>query len=242
MSSQRVAIVTGGARRVGEAIVRGRAARGDAIVLHHGNSPTEADALAEALRGQGTLGRVVPADISVPGAAAPIVDEAMRVYGRLDIVISSASVMGAHEFESVTDAEWQLAEAVNLRAPFFLMQAAARVMTTGGVIIQMSDHLAFETIFPHLIPHQVTKAAVTQLVKTLASALAPRLRVNAVAPGLVLPPEGFTERMRESFLADVPLAREGTTDDVVQAIEFLIEAPYVTGVVLEVDGGRHLRR
>ena len=122
------------------------------------------------------------------------------------------------------------------------MQAAARVMTTGGVIIQMSDHLAFETIFPHLIPHQVTKAAVTQLVKTLASALAPRLRVNAVAPGLVLPPEGFTERMRESFLADVPLAREGTTDDVVRAIEFLIEAPYVTGVVLEVDGGRHLRR
>jgi len=242
VSSQRVAIVTGGARRVGEAIVRGRAARGDAIVLHHGNSPAEADALAEALRAQGTSVHVVQADLAVPGAAAHIVDEAMRVYGRLDIVISSASVMGAHEFESVTDAEWQLAEAVNLRAPFFLMQAAARVMTTGGVIIQMSDHLAFETIFPHLIPHQVTKAAVTQLVKTLASALAPRLRVNAVAPGLVLPPEGFTERMRESFLADVPLAREGTTDDVVQAIEFLIEAPYVTGVVLEVDGGRHLRR
>ena len=117
MSSQRVAIVTGGARRVGEAIVRGRAARGDAIVLHHGNSPTEADALAEALRAQGTSVHVVQADLAVPGAAAHIVDEAMRVYGRLDIVISYASVMGAHEFESVTDAEGQLAEAVNLRAP-----------------------------------------------------------------------------------------------------------------------------
>jgi pteridine reductase len=122
------------------------------------------------------------------------------------------------------------------------MQAAARVMRDNGVIVQLSDHLAFETIFPHLIPHQVTKYALTQLVRTTASALAPRLRVNAVAPGLVLAPDDLSQEAIDRFLRDVPLARSGSPDDVTHAIHFLVDAPYITGVVLAVDGGRHLRR
>jgi pteridine reductase len=122
------------------------------------------------------------------------------------------------------------------------MQAAARVMPEGGTIVQLSDHLAFEAVFPNLIPHQVTKAALTQLVRTTASALAPRIRVNAVAPGLVLAPDDLSDDMIERFLRDVPLARSGTPRDVAEAIHFLVEAPYITGVVLPVDGGRHLRR
>jgi pteridine reductase len=122
------------------------------------------------------------------------------------------------------------------------MQAAARVMRDGGVIVQLSDHLAFESIFPTLIPHQVTKAALTQLVRTTASALAPRVRVNAVAPGLVLPPDDLADDAIERFLRDVPMGRSGTPHDVAQAVHFLVDAPYVTGIVLPVDGGRHLRR
>lgn len=241
----RVVLVTGGARRVGAAIVKSFARAGDAIVLHHGNSPRDAEAVANEVRAAGAQVLVVQADLRKNDAPARIVDEAVRAFGTLDVVVSSASVMTRHPFEDVTPAEWEEVEAVNLRAPFFLMQAAARVMKDnprGGVMIQLSDHLAFETIFPTLIPHQITKFAVTQLVRVLASALAPHIRVNAVAPGLVLAPDDLSDEALQKFLLDVPMGRSGSTDDVVQAIHYLVDAPYVTGVTLPVDGGRTLRR
>lgn len=242
MTTPRVTLVTGGARRVGAAIVRSFAERGDAVVIHYGNSAGEAEAFAAELRAKGTQVHLVQADLADAAAPEHVVNEAVRAFGKLDVVVSSASIMMRHPFDAVTPAEWQETEAVNLRAPFFLMQAAARVMTDGGVIVQMSDHLAFETIFPDLIPHQVTKSALTQLVRTVAAKLAPRIRVNAVAPGLVMAPEGLIGERLERFLKDVPLARSGNTDDVVQAIHYLVEATYVTGIVLPVDGGRHLWR
>ena len=239
----RVALVTGGARRVGAEIVRSFAECGYDVLLHHGNSPDAANALAvELRRAHGCRIEVVQEDLADVKAPARIVAATMRAFDALDVVVSSASVMMTHPFDDVTPEEWEQTCAVNLRAPFFLMQAAARVMRDGGAIVQLSDHLAFEAIFPHLIPHQVTKSALTQLVRTTASAFAPRLRVNAVAPGLVLPPEELSEDTIARFLRDVPLGRSGTPLDVTQAIHFLVDAPYVTGIVLPVDGGRHLRR
>jgi pteridine reductase len=241
--ANRVALVTGGARRVGAEIVRSFAARGYDVLLHHGNSPADAAALAQELRDlHGVRIEVVQEDLADVHAPPRIVDAAIRAFGTLDVVVSSASVMMMHPFDAVTPNEWEQTSAINLRAPFFLMQAAARVMRDGGVIVQLSDHLAFEAIFPHLIPHQVTKSALTQLVRTTASAFAPRLRVNAVAPGLVLPPDELSQDAIERFLRDVPLGRSGTPVDVAQAIHFLVDAPYITGIVLPVDGGRHLRR
>jgi pteridine reductase len=243
MTSRRVALVTGGARRIGAGIVRSFAARGYDVLLHHGNSPLEAAALADELRTEhGVRIEIVQADLSDVLQPARVVDAAMHRFGRLDVVVSSASVMQVRPFDAITPDDWAYTSDVNLRAPFFLMQAAARVMHDGGVIVQLSDHLAFETIFPQLIPHQVTKSALTQLVRTTAAALAPRLRVNAVAPGLVLAPEDLSDDAITGFLRDVPLARVGTPADVTQAIHFLVEAEYITGVVLAVDGGRHLRR
>ena len=241
--ANRVALVTGGARRVGAEIVRSFAVRGYDVLLHHGNSPDAANALAAELRSSHEVRiEIVQEDLADVHAPPRIIDAAMRAFGALDVVVSSASVMMKHPFDAVTPEEWEQTSAINLRAPFFLMQAAARVMRDGGVIVQLSDHLAFETIFPHLIPHQVTKAALTQLVRTTASAFAPRVRVNAVAPGLVLPPDDLSDETIERFLRDVPLGRSGTPHDVAQAIHFLVDAPYVTGIVLPVDGGRHLRR
>ena len=242
MTSPRVTLVTGGARRVGAAIVRSFAARGDSLVIHYGASASEAESFAASLRAQGTKVHLVQADLTDATAPEHVVSEAMRAFGKLDVVVSSASVMSRHAFEEVTPDQWDVVEAINLRAPFFLMQAAARVMSDGGVIVQMSDHLAFETIFPDLIPHQVTKSALTQLVRTVAAKLAPRIRVNAVAPGLVMAPEGLSGEKLQRFLDDVPLARSGNTDDVVQAIHYLVDATYVTGITLPVDGGRHLWR
>lgn len=241
--ANRVALVTGGARRVGAEIVRSFAVRGYDILLHHRNSPDAASALAAELqRAHEVRIEIAQEDLADVHAPQRIIDAAMRAFGALDVVVSSASVMMRHPFDAVTPDEWEQTVAINLRAPFFLMQAAARVMRDGGVIVQLSDHLAFETIFPNLIPHQVTKAALTQLVRTTASALAPRVRVNAVAPGLVLPPDDLSDEAIERFLCDVPLGRSGTPLDVTQAIHFLVDASYVTGVVLPVDGGRHLRR
>jgi pteridine reductase len=237
-----VTLVTGAARRLGAAIARSFASATDAIVLHHGNSPADAESVAIELRARGALVHVVQADLADVAAPAFVVDEAMRVFGALDVVVSSASVMEWQDFDAVTPNTWNRASDINLRAAFFLLQAATRVMRDGGCIVQMSDHLAFEAKFPKLIPHQVTKAALTQLVHTVAAAVAPRLRVNAVAPGLVLAPDDFSDDALASFLKDVPLGRSGSTADVEQAIHYLVGASYVTGTVLHVDGGRHLWR
>ncbi len=243
MSGRRVALVTGGARRLGAEIVRRLAARDFDVLLHHGHSPREAEALATELRAaHGGRVDIVQADLADPNAPAQIVHAAIERLGALDVVVSSASVMHARAFAEVTAEEWQRTEAVNLRAPFFLMQAAAAAMRDGGVIIQLSDHLATETGSGQLIPHAVTKSALTQLIRTVAVAVAPRLRVNGVAPGLVLAPDGMSEAAIGRFLRDVPLAQSGTPQAITRAIDYLIDADYVTGEILTVDGGRHLRR
>jgi pteridine reductase len=241
---RRVALVTGGARRVGAAITRSFAERGYDVVLHHGNSPVEAASLADTLaREHAVRVEVVQEDLQDPTAPARVVQAAVNRFDRLDVVVSSASVMEWHDFAAVTPDDWARAEAVNLRAPFFLMQAAARAMDAeGGVFVQITDHLASETGFPRLIPHQVSKAALAQLIRAVADHLAPRIRVNGISPGLVLPPDGLSDAATRRFLDDVPLARSGTPLDVVQAVHYLVEATYVTGSVLVVDGGRHLRR
>lgn len=240
---RRVALITGGARRVGAALSRSFAERGYDIVLHHGNSATAADALATELTANFRVHvEVVQEDLIDSSAPARVVQAAISRFDRLDVVVSSASVMETHDFAAVTPDDWARAEAINLRAPFFLMQAAARAMGDGGAIVQIADHLANETGHPRLIPHQVTKAALRQLVRAVAEHLAPHIRVNAVAPGLVLAPDDMSAATTARFLHDVPLARSGTPDDVVLAVHYLVDAPYVTGTVLEVDGGRHLRR
>jgi len=240
---RRVALVTGGARRVGAALVRSFAERSYDVVLHHGHSPEAAAELAASLeRAHQVRIVVVQEDLADPTAPARVVQAAVNAFDRLDVVVSSASVMEWQAFETVTPDDWARAEAINLRAPFFLMQAAARAMQDEGVIIQIADHLASETGFPRLMPHQITKAALTQLVRVVADHLAPRIRVNAVAPGLVLAPDDLTAEAAARFLRNVPLGRSGTPDDVVQAVHYLVDSAYVTGTVLQVDGGRHLRR
>ena len=242
-AARRVVLVTGGARRLGAEIVRSFAARQYDVVVHHGSSDVEAERLARELRRlHGVDVVAVQEDLADATAPARIVNQAISRFGALDVVVSSASLMLNTPLAEVTREDWMRTEAINLRAPFFLMQAAAKVMGEGGVIIQMADHLAHETGFPHLIPHQVTKSALPQLIATMAVALGPAIRVNGVAPGLVLAPDDLSDAAIAAFLRDVPLARSGTPADVVQAIHYLVEAEYVTGTVLQVDGGRHLRR
>lgn len=241
--SRKVVLVTGGARRLGASISESFAVRGYDVCIHHGHSANDAAELAAKLRERYGVGvEVVQENLLDADAPIRLLDAVERALGKLDVLVSSASVMEPVAFGNVTPEQWDRAQSVNAKTPFFLMQHAAGRMKDGGVIIQMSDHLAFETGFPNLIPHQVSKAAVTALIRNMAAALAPRVRVNGIAPGLVLAPEGMSEGSIERFLKDVPLGRAGSPDDVVHAIHFLVEAGYVTGEVLRLDGGRHLRR
>jgi pteridine reductase len=131
--------------------------------------------------------------------------------------------------------------AINVRAPYFLSQRAAPALAASqGAIVNIADLAAFES-WPAYVPHGMTKAAVVQMTRAMAKALAPGVRVNAVAPGVVLLPEGWSDEGAEHLRSTTPLGRLGSPKDVAQAVIFLLEARYVTGEVVRVDGGRHIR-
>ncbi len=239
---RKVVLVTGGARRVGATVVRAFAREGYAIVLHYGSSRHDAETLAAELNASGTPVHCVQSDLRDKDAPQTVVNAAMSAYGRLDVLVNNASIMQRCKIDDITESFWDDTHTVNLRAPFFLSRAAAKVMLPGSSIIHMADHLADETGYPTLFTHQISKGAIPGMVRILAQAFAPSVRVNGVKPGLVLAPEDFNESLRESFLADVPLERWGTPEDVAAAILFLVNAPYITGEVVAVDGGRSLRR
>jgi pteridine reductase len=140
-----------------------------------------------------------------------------------------------------TPDDWDAMFALNVRAPFFLAQRAAPALRSArGVIVNIADLAAYET-WPAYVPHGMTKAAVVQMTRGLAHALAPDVRVNAVAPGVVLLPAGWSDADAERLRSTTPLQRLGTPEDVASAVVYLIEATFVTGEVLVVDGGRHIR-
>jgi pteridine reductase len=182
------------------------------------------------------------ADLTDGEAPARLVDEVVARFGALDVLVNSAAVMERTPVGEVTVAEWDAMFALNLRAPFFAAQAAAAAMgERGGAVVNIADLAAFET-WTAYVPHGITKAGVVQMTRALAHALAPRVRVNGVAPGVVLLPDGWPEDAGEQLRRTTPLARHGSPEDVVRAVLYLLDADFVTGETLLVDGGRHVRR
>ena len=237
----RLALVTGAGHRVGRAVALGLAARGYAIAVHYNASEAPARETAEAIRQHGVDAETFRADLTVEDAPSALIAEVVARMGALDVLVNSAAVMMRTPLETVTVAQWDSMFALNLRAPFFLAVAAATTMRErGGVMINIADLAAFET-WPAYVPHGITKAGIVQMTRALARVLAPRIRVNAVAPGAVLLPENWDGKDADSLVGTTPLGRIGSPDDVVQAVLYLLEAGYVTGETLIVDGGRHVR-
>ncbi len=237
----RVALVTGAGQRVGQAIALALGAEGMRVAVHHHASVDGARRTASALRGLGAETATFAGDLGLPDTPARLIHEVAAHFGALDVLVNSAAVMRRLALDQVTPAEWDETFAINTRAPFFLALAAARAMgERGGAIVNIADHLAHES-WPMLVPHAASKGALETITRQLAVQLAPRVRVNAVAPGAVLPPDGWPDAARRRFEESTPLQRLGTPDDVAQAVVYLASAPYVTGHVLFVDGGRHLR-
>lgn len=238
----RVALVTGAGRRLGRALALALGERGMRVVVHHHGSAEGAARTVDALRALGTDARAVRADLTEPAAPAALVREAGACWGGLDVLVNSAAVMQRTPFTEVRPEQWDAIMALNLRAPFFLAQAAAPLLAERrGAIVNLADLAALET-WPGYVPHGISKAGVVQMTRALARVLAPAVRVNAIAPGAVLLPDDWGAEAAARLAATTPLGRIGSPEDVVRAMLYLLEADYVTGELLVVDGGRNVRR
>jgi len=237
----RVALVTGAGRRVGRAIALALGARGMHVVVHFNGSRTGADETARLITDAGGQAIVEQADLTQVEAANELVDRAIAWRGALSALVNSAAIMLRTPVGETTTPDWDTMFALNVRAPYFLSQRAAPALAASqGAIVNIADLAAFES-WPAYVPHGMTKAAVVQMTHAMARALAPGVRVNAVAPGVVLLPEGWSEEAAEHLRSTTPLRRLGSPEDVAQVVVFLLEAQYVTGEVIRVDGGRHIR-
>jgi pteridine reductase len=237
----RCALVTGGGRRLGRAIAWGLARRGVHVAIHYHTSEGGAKATAQDAEVLGVRAPLVRADLAVAEEAEGLAARAREALGGLDIVVNGAAVMERRPLEEVTPADWDRAMDLNLRGTFFVSKGAAAVLRErGGAIVNLADIAAFERWKEYPV-HCISKAGVVALTEWLAKALAPRIRVNAVAPGAVLLPQDWPEEAARRLAASTPLGRIGKPDDVFNAVVFLLENEYVTGETLVVDGGRLVR-
>jgi pteridine reductase len=241
--SGKAILITGAARRVGAAIARALHAHGANIVVHHRSSTNEAQALVTefeaARRGSAAL---VRADLLDASARMRVVDEAVRAFGRLDVLINNASSFYPTPIGEITAEAWRDLVGSNLEAPMFLSQAAVpHLKRAQGLILNLVDVHASRPLRRHTV-YSIAKAGLVMLTRSLARELGPEIRVNAIAPGPVMWPEGGADqKLREEIVNATALKRMGSPEDVARAALFFVkDAPYITGQILAVDGGRSL--
>jgi NAD(P)-dependent dehydrogenase (short-subunit alcohol dehydrogenase family) len=237
--NRRVALVTGAAKRLGRAVALRLADEGCDLVIHYRSSEREAlDTVAEVEK----LGRhafAVSADLTKVSEIQNLFEKATRQFGRLDILINSAANFLETPFAQATEADWDGSLNSNLKAPFFCAQAAAPLLkSSSGVIVNFAD-IGGLMGWPGFIPHSISKAGVIMLTRALAKELAPEVRVNAIAPGTITMP-GDPPEWQQDYIQRAPLKRSGTPADIADAVVFLVNAKFITGQVLVVDGGRVL--
>ena len=235
----KVALVTGGAHRVGRAILLALARAGADVVLHYHHSQKQAEATQAELQALGRRVLLVRADLCRVEEIGVMFAEVRRAFPVLHVLVNSAAIMEAQPVDAVAPADWDRTLDLNLRAPFFCAQQAARLMTQGGVIVNIGDVAGMRPWARYPV-HSVSKAGVAMLTQVLARALAPRVRVNAVAPGPVARPSDLGLERWQTIAQRLPLKRAGSPEDVAQAVLYLVQAEFVTGTILAVDGGAHL--
>ncbi len=233
-----VALVTGAARRVGRAIALELANAGYDIGLHFNTSGRDADEAAAAIRRLGRRVALLSADLADPAAAATLPARCADELGRLDALVNNASTFEPMRLADLDVSKWDHTLGVNLTAPALICRSAAPLFAAGGVIVNICDIHA-ERPLPSYLAYSVSKAGLVALTRALAAELAPAIRVNAVAPGVADWPDDYSEEKRQRIIAHIPAHRAGTPEDVAAAVRFLTtDATYVTGFVLNVDGGR----
>lgn len=242
-NGEKAVLVTGAGRRIGAAIVRGLHAQGYRVIVHYRRSMAEAQALAGELNGvRPDSVRLLRADLAEIHDLSAMIESAAGHWGGLYGLVNNASAFYPTPFGQVTESQWDELFLSNLKAPFFLAQAAAAYLAPeGGCIVNMVDIYAARPT-PGYAVYCIAKAGLAGLTRTLAVELAPKVRVNGIAPGAILWPESEPGAAgKEEILARVPLNRIGSPSDIAGAVNFFLSAaPYVTGQILAVDGGRSL--
>jgi pteridine reductase len=240
MSDNKVVFITGAAQRLGANTARYLHRAGYNIVIHYNRSKVDADRLVEQLNKQrdnssyALQGDLLSCDLQ------DLAQQAVSHWGRLDALINNASSFYATPLEEVTITSWNDLIGSNLKAPLFLSQSCAPyIQQNNGNIINMID-IHYSTAMPQHVIYSAAKSGLAGLTRSLALELAPLVRVNGIAPGAILWPENSSPEYQESILNKIPLQHIGSADDIAQAIQFLLEAPYVTGQIINIDGGRSL--
>lgn len=241
--NERVALVTGAARRVGRAIALELARSGCDLAIHYNRSADDAEKLAAEIRLLGRRAATIEADLNQPVNWRGTVEQAVRALGRLDVLVNNASIFQTRApdtIEAFDPALWETMLRVNLAAPMGLVHAARGHLagTRRGKIVNLTD-AAVDRPWPGHLAYCASKAALTAMTKSLARALAPHVQVNAVAPGIAIFPESYSQELRQKLVSRVPLQREGTPEEVARVVRFLVdEGDYITGQVIPIDGGR----
>ncbi|QNM96450.1 pteridine reductase [Chitinimonas koreensis] len=241
----KVALVTGGAKRVGASIVRRLHGAGWNVMLHYRSSATEARALAAEMNLQRPHSvALAQADLLNIAGLPVLVQQTLAQFGRLDALINNASSFFPTPVGDISEDAWTDLIGSNVKAPLFLAQAAApELKKTQGCIVSIADIHVERPMRQHVV-YTIGKAGLVAMTRALARELAPEVRVNAVAPGANVWPDGesvFDEVHRQRIVSSIPLKRVGEPDDLARTIQFLIEdAPYITGQIINVDGGRSI--
>lgn len=239
----KVALITGAARRVGAEIARYLHAQNTNVIIHYHRSHDEASQLAQELNLlRPASAAVLALDLNQTDQLPDLIQRAADIWGRLDVLVNNASSFYPTPIGHITHSQWDDLFASNLKAPLFLSQAAAPYLAQhSGCIVNITDIHA-EKPFKDYVVYCLAKAGLAMLTKVLARELAPKIRVNAVAPGTIIWPEGVSElnaTQQEKILQKIPLERQGSPLDIAKAVAFFVDdAPYITGQILAIDGGR----
>jgi len=235
------ALVTGGARRIGRALVLALADAGHAVAIHHHRSSAAADALAAEIIKAGGKAIAVAADLADEAAVKRLLPEAMAALGPIGVLVNNASIFENDTVATASRDGWDSHMAINLRAPFVLTQQFAALLPAdaGGAVINLLDERVWN-LTPYFVSYTVTKDALWTLTRTMALALAPRIRVNGIGPGPTLP---SPRQSADQFLArcrSLPLRRGTSPGEIAAALRFILAAPAMTGQMIALDGGEHL--
>jgi NAD(P)-dependent dehydrogenase (short-subunit alcohol dehydrogenase family) len=241
-SIPRAALVTGAARRLGQAIAFALADAGFAVAVHHHNSAHDAEATCSEIRRRGHNAVALRADLANEPGVAALLPAAEAALGPIGVLVNNASVFERDEWHDATRASWDRHLEPNLRAPFVLMQTFARRLppTAEGVIVNLLDQRVW-SLTQHFVSYTVAKAALWALTQTMALALAPRIRVNGIGPGPALPNALQTEAQYASQSASVPLGHGTTPEEIGRAVAAILTLPAMTGQMIALDGGQHLQ-
>ncbi len=236
----KVAIVTGAGRRVGKAIALALAERGAALAVHYRRSEAEASEVVRQIEGRGGKSRSFRADLEKVADIEKMVGEVLEAFGRIDVLVNSASIFFKKPLEELNERDWDLTINTNLKAPLFLSKLCGGAMRRQGAgkIVNIGDWAGIRP-YKDYLPYTVSKSGIIGLTRALAKALAPEVQVNCVAPGPVLPPEDYDQEELERLRQATLTKKLGSPQDVARAVLFFCEGTdFATGATLLVDGGR----